>query len=260
MSLCTTDAICSASRATSSLQVIRTLLLRGMLAGLVAGLLAFAFARWAGEPQVDRAMAIESRMDQAKGEEPEPEIVSRKIQRGIGLLTGAVVYGSALGGIFGLVFAFSQGRFRVSSPRALALWIAGLGFIAIVLLPSLKYPANPPAVGRPDTIGTRTAAYFLAIALCLASMALSLQLGRRLTRRFGVWNSSLLAAFIFVLLTTTFCGFLPTIDEVPPGFPAGLLWKFRLAAWGTQLMLWSTLGLLFGWLTEREQRARLLGQ
>jgi predicted cobalt transporter CbtA len=91
-------------------------------------------------------------------------------------------------------------------------------------------------------------------------MALSLQLGRRLTRRFGVWNSSLLAAFIFVLLTTTFCGFLPTIDEVPPAFPAGLLWKFRLAAWGTQLMLWSTLGLLFGWLTEREQRARLLGQ
>jgi predicted cobalt transporter CbtA len=240
--------------------MIRTLLLRGMLAGLLAGLLAFAFARWAGEPQVERAMAFESNMAQASDEPREPEVVSRKIQRSIGLLTGAVVYGSALGGIFGLVFAFSQGRFRVSSPGALALWIAGLGFIAIVLVPSLKYPANPPAVGRPDTIGTRTAAYFLAIALCLASMALSLQLGRRLTRRFGVWNSSLLAAFIFVLLTTTFCGFLPTIDEVPPAFPAGLLWKFRLAAWGTQLMLWSTLGLLFGWLTEREQRARLLGQ
>lgn len=260
MSLCTTDAICSASRATSSLQMIRTLLLRGMLAGLVAGLLAFAFARWAGEPQVDRAMAIESSMDHAKGEAPEPEIVSRKIQRGIGLLTGAVVYGAALGGIFGLVFSFSQGRFRVSGPRALALWIAGLGFIAIVLVPSLKYPANPPAVGSPDTIRTRTAAYFLAIALSLASMTLSLQLSCRLTRRFGAWNSSLLAAFIFLLLSATFCCFLPTIDEVPPAFPAGLLWKFRLAAWGTQLMLWSTLGFLFGWLTEREQHARLLGQ
>jgi predicted cobalt transporter CbtA len=260
MSLCTTDAICSASHVTSPLQMIRTLLLRGMLAGLVAGLFAFAFARWAGEPQVDRAMAIESSMDHAKGELPEPEIVSRKIQRGIGLLTGAVVYGAALGGIFGLVFAFSQGRFRVSGPRTLALWMAGLGFIAIALVPSLKYPANPPAVGSPDTIRTRTAAYFLAIALSLASMALSLQLGRRLSRRFGVWNSSLLGTLIFLLLSATFCGFLPTIDEVPPAFPAGLLWKFRLAAWGTQLMLWSTLGVLFGWLTERQQHARLLGQ
>ena len=259
MSLCTTDAICSASRATSSLQMIRTLLLRGMLAGLVAGLLAFAFARWAGEPQVDTAMAIESSMDHAKGEAPKPEIISRKIQRGIGLLTGAAVYGSALGGIFGLVFAFSQGRFRVSSPRALALWIAGLGFIAIVLVPSLKYPANPPAVGTPETIGARTAAYFLAIALSLASITLALQLGRRLTRRFGVWNGSLLAALLFILLTVTFTSFLPAVDEVPLAFPAGLLWKFRLAAWGTQLLLWSTLGLLFGWLTEREQSARLMG-
>lgn len=259
MSLCTTDAICSASRATSPRQMIRTLLLRGMLAGLVAGLLAFAFARWAGEPQVDRAMAIESSMDHAKGEAPAPGIISRNIQRGIGLLTGAVVYGSALGGIFGLVFAFSQGRFRVSSPRALALWIAGLGFIAIVLVPSLKYPANPPAVGTPETIGARTAAYFLAIALSLASIALALQLGRRLTRRFGVWNGSLLAALLFILLTVTFTSFLPAVDEVPLAFPAGLLWKFRLAAWGTQLLLWSTLGLLFGWLTEREQSARLMG-
>jgi tetrahydromethanopterin S-methyltransferase subunit G len=107
----------------------RTLLLRGMLVGLVAGLLIFTFARWAGEPQVDRAIAFETSMDQAKGEPPEPEMVSRKIQRGIGLLTGAVVYSSALGGIFGLVFAYSQGRFSVSSPRALALWIAVLGFI-----------------------------------------------------------------------------------------------------------------------------------
>jgi hypothetical protein len=235
----------------------RTLLLRGMLAGLVAGLVAFAFARWAGEPQVDRAMAIEFSMDQAKGEAPEPEIISRKIQRGIGLLTGAVVYGSALGGIFGLVFAFSQGRFRVSSPRALAPWIAGLGFIAIVVVPSLKYPANPPAVGSPETIGRRTAAYFLAIALSLASTALSLQLGRRLTRRFGIWNGSLLAALLFILLTVTFTSFLPAIDEVPQAFPASLLWKFRIASWGMQLLLWITLGLLFGWLTERQQRARL---
>jgi predicted cobalt transporter CbtA len=236
----------------------RTLLLRGMLVGLVAGLVVFAFARWTAEPQVDRAIAFEANMDQAKGESPEPEMVSRKIQRGIGLLTGAVVYSSALGGIFGLVFAFSQGRFGVSSPRALALWIAVLGYISVALVPSLKYPANPPSVGSPETIGMRTAAYFLAIALSLASMTLSLQLARRLSRRFGVWNGSLLSMFLFALLTVTLLSFLPAIDEVPQGFPASLLWQFRIASWEMQLLLWGTLGLLFGWLTERDQSAHTL--
>jgi predicted cobalt transporter CbtA len=235
-----------------------TLLLRGMFVGLVAGLLVFTFARWAGEPQVDRAIAFETSMDQAKGESPEPEMVSRKIQRGIGLLTGTVVYSSALGGIFGLVFAYSQGRFRVSSPRALALCIAILGFISVTLVPSLKYPANPPSVGSPETIGMRTAAYFLAIALSLASMTLSLQLARRFTRWFGVWNGSLLAVFLFVLLTVTLSSFLPAVDEVPQAFPASLLWKFRIASWEMQLLLWGTLGVLFGWLTERDRKMQTL--
>jgi predicted cobalt transporter CbtA len=231
----------------------RTLLVRGMLVGFVAGLFVFAFARLTGEPQVDRAIAFETSMDQARGESAEPEMVSRKIQRGIGLLTGAVVYSSALGGIFGLVFAYSQGRFSVSNPRAQALCIAILGFISVTLVPSLKYPANPPSVGSPETIGMRTAAYFLAIAFSLASMTLSLQLARRLTRRFGVWNGSLLAVLLFVLLTVTLSSFLPAVDEVSSAFPASLLWRFRIASWEMQLLLWSTLGVLFGWLTERDR-------
>jgi len=99
----------------------------------------------------------------------------------------------------------------------------------------------------------RTAAYFLAIALSLASMTLSLQLARRLTRRFGVWNGSLLAVLLFVMLTVTLSSFLPAVDEVPPAFPASLLWRFRIASWEMQLLLWSTLGVLFGWLTERDR-------
>jgi predicted cobalt transporter CbtA len=238
--------------------MIRTLLLRGMLAGLLAGLLAFAFAHSAGELQVERAIAFEASVAHAQNDAPEPEPVSRRMQRGLGLLTGTAVYSSALGGIFGLVFAFCQGRFRVSSPRALALWIAALGFVAVVLVPSLKYPASPPSVGNPQTIGTRTAAYFLAIAISVAGMALSLQVGRRLARRFGVWNGALLACLLFLGIAAVLCRFLPSIDEVPAGFPATLLWKFRIASLGMHLLLWSTLGLLFGWWTERDARMRSL--
>jgi hypothetical protein len=62
--------------------MVGNLLLRGMLVGVLAGLLAFGFARIFGEPQVDRAIAFEEQMSQAKGEAPEPGIVSRETQAG----------------------------------------------------------------------------------------------------------------------------------------------------------------------------------
>jgi predicted cobalt transporter CbtA len=232
----------------------RTLLLRGMLVGIVAGLLVFGFARWIGEPQVERAIAFETSMDQAKGESPEPEMVSRKIQRNIGLLTGTVVYGTAIGGLFGLVFAYIYGRSRITRSRVLSGLLAGIGFVTIVLVPNLKYPANPPSVGNPNTIGVRTAAFFLLIAFSIIAMALAVKIRRYFDVRFGVWNSSLLAGGFFIIFVSIVFHFLPEIDEVPAGFPVALLWRFRIAALEIQAVLWTTLGLLFGWLTERYER------
>jgi hypothetical protein len=40
----------------------------------------------------------------------------------------------------------------------------------------------------------------------------------------------------------------------PGEFPAGLLWSFRLSSLGTQLVLWTGLGVLFGALCERAGR------
>jgi predicted cobalt transporter CbtA len=225
-----------------------------MLVGVVAGLLVFAFARWIGEPQVERAIAFETATDQAKGEAPEPEMVSRRVQKSIGLLTGTVVFGAAVGGLFGLVFAFAYGRIGEMGPRALSAVLAGLGYVAIVLVPQLKYPANPPAVGSPETIGVRTGAYFLLIAVSIAAMVFSLQMRRGFAKRFGEWNGSLLAAALFVVVVGVVAHFLPVVDEVPPGFPVTLMWKFRVAALEIQAVLWGTLGLGFGWLTEREHR------
>jgi predicted cobalt transporter CbtA len=234
----------------------RILLMRGMLAGVVAGLLVFALARWIGEPHVERAIAFETSMDRAQGKAPEPEMVTRRVQEGLGLLTGVLVYGSAMGGLFGLVFAYAYGRIDVAGPRALSALLAGLGFVAIVLVPTLKYPANPPSVGNPDSIGVRTGAFFLIIASSIAAMVFSIQTGRRLRNRLGLWNASLLAAGIFVLIVSVVSHFLPEFNEVPAGFPVTLMWRFRIAALEMQVVMWATLGLLFGWLTERDGRWR----
>ena len=83
--------------------MVRALLIRGMLAGVFAGLLACGFAWLFGEPQVNLAIAFEQHMHQMAGEAPEPELVSRAVQSTAGLLTGILVYGCALGGIFALV-------------------------------------------------------------------------------------------------------------------------------------------------------------
>jgi hypothetical protein len=230
----------------------RSLLVRGMLVGLLAGLLAFAFARWVGEPEVERAIAIETRMDQARGEAPEPEMVSRKVQKSVGLLAGVVVYGTAIGGLFGLVFAFAYGRMGITHPRTLSAVLAAMGFVAIVLIPTLKYPANPPSVGNPETIGVRTAAFFLLVIFSVAAMVLALQVRRGLSIRLGVWNSSLLAGALFLLIMAIVCHAFPVVDEVPAGFPVTLMWRFRVVALGIQGVMWATLGIVFGWLTERD--------
>ena len=230
----------------------RSLLVRGMIVGVIAGLLVFFAAHFLGEPQVDRSIAFEAAADQAKGEASEPQVFSRHVQKTAGLLTASVAYGAAVGGIFGLVFAYAYGRFGPTRPRALAALLAGLAFVAITLVPTLKYPASPPAVGNPETIGVRTAAFFLMIFISIAAMVLSIKIAHRLVRRFGTWDGALLGATIFITLSTTFAHFLPTIDEVPAGFPADVLWHFRVASWALQLVLWSVIGLSFGWLTERD--------
>jgi predicted cobalt transporter CbtA len=230
----------------------RSLLMRGMLAGAVAGLLVFAVARWIGEPQVERAIAFETSMDLAKGEAPEPEMVSREVQRNLGLLTGTVVYGTAIGGLFGLVFAFAYGRIRISDPRTLSAVLAGLGFVAVVLVPTLKYPANPPSVGNPETIAVRTEAFFLLLLFSVATVVLAVQIERHLHHRLGAWNASLLAVVVFVIVTAVVSHFLPEFDEVPAGFPVTLMWKFRVAALEMQTLMWSVLGFFFGWLADRD--------
>ena len=230
----------------------RILLVRGMLAGAVAGLLIFALARWIGEPQVERAIAFETSLEQARGEAPEPEIFSREIQRTLGLLTATVVDGTALGGLFALVFAFGYHRMPVTNPRTLSVMLAGLAFLTIALIPALKYPANPPSVGNPETIRVRTAAFFLLIIVSVAAMLVAVQIERRFHNRLGVWNALLASAAFFVTVIATISHFLPDFDEVPAGFPVKLIWNFRVAALEMQLLLWGVLGFFFGWLADRQ--------
>ena len=231
--------------------MVGKLLARGMLAGVVAGLLTFGFAMVAGEPSVDRAIAFEEHAAEAKGDAHEEELVSRSTQAGLGLLTGVLVFGTSVGGLFALVFAYAYGRAGNLNVRTLSAWLALAAFIALVLAPGLKYPPNPPSIGDPETIGYRTSLYFLMIAISIAMIVLATQLRRFWARSMGVWNATIVSVLAFVAVIAAIESALPSINEVPNEFPATLLWQFRIASFGMQAILWSVMGVLFGWLAER---------
>ncbi|WP_351222404.1 CbtA family protein [Streptomyces sp. NPDC002133] len=229
---------------------VRALLVRGMIAGVLAGLLAFGFAYLAGEPSVDAAIAFETAHshDHGGGEE---ELVSRAVQSTAGLATAALVYGIALGGITALAFCFALGRIGRFGARATAALVALGGFVTVALVPFLKYPANPPAVGDPDTLNQRTALFFLMIALAVLLAIGAVMLGRSLAARWGNWNATVAAGAAFTVAIAAFTAFLPSADALPDHFPAGVLWEFRLASLGVQALLWAALGLILGPLAER---------
>lgn len=258
----------SASRATEGmLDMVGKLLLRGMLVGVIAGLLSFAFLKVVGEPQVDRAIAFETQSQKAKAKaaaddamakgmpmlanEAGDEIVSRTTQAGIGLLTGVSVYNIAFGGLFALAFAFVYGRMSHVGPRTTAALLATMGFVAVYVVPNLKYPANPPSVGDPETIGIRTGLYFSMVAISLIAMVAASKLRLSLLDRHGGWNAALVAGAFYLLAVLIAGLLLPGVDEVPAMFPAVVLWQFRVASFGAQLIMWTTIGLTFGALAER---------
>jgi Probable cobalt transporter subunit (CbtA) len=245
-----------------------SLLWRGMVVGFVAALLAFGILKVVGEPAVDRAIAFESAMDEAKakaehdaavarGENTgpiveEPELVSRPVQGGIGLFTGVTTYSIAFGGLFSLAFAICYGRMGNWSPRVTAALLALSGFLAVYAVPILKYPANPPSIGNPDTIGLRTAIYFGMILLSLGSMIAAWNVRNRLMEHLGAWNATIVAAVVFLVAVVIFALVMPPLDETPEGFPAVVLWQFRMASLGAQAIIWTVLGLGFGAWVERD--------
>ncbi len=231
--------------------MVGRLLARGMLLGVASACLMIAFAELFGEPQVAHAIAFERAMDQAAGLAPEPEVVSRAVQRGVGLLTAGLAFGAAYGGLFALSFAALFGRVGRIAARPLAAWLALAAFVVLALVPMLKYPANPPSVGMPATIGLRTALYFEAILVSLCAAVLAVLAGRRAADRFGTWNGALLGAVAFLAVVAAAQAVMPDVNEVPARFPAVVLWRFRIASLGMQAVLWSSLGFSFGAAAER---------
>jgi predicted cobalt transporter CbtA len=251
--------------------VEKRLIARGLLAGAIAAVLAFVFARLCAEPVIGRTIAFEDGRTEAESahgvHEHGTELFTRGVQANAGLGFGVLIFGLAMGALFAVLFCVvcgrAAGRAKNPAPQPLSLVLAAGAFLVVYLVPFVKYPPNPPAVGQADTIRARTGWYVVMVLVSVVLATAAVWLARRFAARFGAWNSRVLAAEAYLVAIAVVMVLLPTVDETPeplrdaagviiyPGFPADVLYEFRLLSLTTQLILWVAIGLVFGRLAGR---------
>ncbi len=233
---------------------------RGLAAGLLGGVLAALFAFAVGQPQMDAAIAWEAAMAQevvgrealAGDVQHAEETFSRTVQKA-GMVGGLLLAGLAVGALFGMAAAWAVGRVSGDGwQRSLKLGAAAVG--ALVLLPALAYPPNPPGAGDPNAVAAR-GAWYLALAGYGLLVAFAAWAGARELSRSalpGPARQVLVAAGVAAGVTAALF-VLPAGGDVGE-YPAELLWSFRLSSIGTQALLLGGTALLFGLLSSRAPR------
>ncbi len=265
----------------------RSFIARGALAGAVGGLLAFVFARIFAEPLIQQAIDYESGRDEAQHALDraaglptgghEHELFSRTLQGNLGIGVGIVAFGIAMGALVAVVYVTLLGRSGRLRPRPLALLVAGGGFLGVYLVPFLKYPANPPAIGHEDTITTRGTLDLVMVGASIVLLIVAVAVTRRLQHRLGTWTAVLAGGAVYLVTVGVVMALLPQLGELSanvaqyghhatetplplrdesgtivfPGFPADVLAGFRLYSVIAQAILWGVIGLVFAPLADR---------
>jgi len=223
--------------------MIRRLLKQGVLAGMAGGAALALVLRLIGEGPLGRAVALEG----SGGD----ELFSRGTQQ-LGGMLASVLYGAALGALFTIAFARVRHRLRAPDDWRAAVAVAAAGFAAVFLLPFLKYPANPPTVGDPDTIGRRTALYLVAVGWSLVATWAGWRAWRALVARNWPTHRAVPATIvIWVALASVGLLLLPSNTD-PVNAPATLIWQFRLSTLAGAATFWAVVGMTFGWLRVRD--------
>jgi len=228
---------------------IKAFLGRGALAGMAGGLAAAMYQWIVTEDQIRIALEIEAANSSGHGE----EMFSRGTQV-VGGMLAAGIYGIFLGLIFGFTCAVLWRALPGRSAFARSSRMALVAFVAWVLVPALKYPANPPAVGDADTVGQRTTSYLGLMALSLLFAYLAWVLWSRLTDRGldGAPRFAAVAGAYLAAIAVAYVVFPANPDSLDA--PANLIWHFRIDSLAGNALLWLVMGTAFGYLGDRVPR------
>ena len=218
-------------------------LLSGAIAGTILGVLNQALV----EPYIDRAISIETQNDIKEGEVVYPvELQNYRLWQKAGEIAAGAILGTSLGALFGIVFVYSRSLLLHSDSNVKkALILAGIMWFVLFLIPALKYPANPPAVGDPDTIYYRESLYIGLLAISgFSALGLAL-LYRMLGNRTNNKNRIIIVPVIYAaIMVGAFLVLPPNPDKIT--VPVDLVQGFRIASAFTMTIFWGLLGITLG--------------
>jgi predicted cobalt transporter CbtA len=227
-----------------SLTFIVVTLLSGAIAGTLLGLINQIIV----EPFIDRAIGIETQRNIASGEAVDLNEQSHyRMWQKIGEINAGTIFGTSLGALVGIVFAYTRNRLPGSNNQKKALILTGLMFFVLFLIPALKYPPNPPAVGNPSTIYYREVLYIAILAISgLSSLLLAI-----LYRRLSAFSSkNIIIPLLYAIIVSASYLMLPSNpDKIT--IPSDLMINFRVASVTTMAMFWVLLGVIFGSLYDK---------
>ena len=216
-------------------------LISGAIAGTILGLINQIMV----EPYIDQAIANEVKNTIASGEPVDfGELVQYRLWQKSGEIVAGTILGTSISALFGIVYVYARESLPGSNNKKKGLILAGIMFFVIFLIPALKYPANPPAVGDPETIEYRESLYIdmLVIsgftALGVAILYRSLGQTRRESRKFIV------PAIYAVIIAIAFA-ILPANPDMIT-ISSDLLMNFRIVTTITMGIYWGALGILLG--------------
>lgn len=216
-------------------------LVSGAIAGTILGLINQLLV----EPYIDQTIEIEVQDTVASGEPVDlDELVQYRLWQKGGEIVAGTILGTSISALFGIVYAYSRASLPGSNNKKKGLILAGIMFFVIFLIPALKYPANPPSVGDPETIENRESLYICILvvsgftALGVAILYGSLGQTRRESRKIIV------PAIYAAIIALAFVVLPANPDEIT--ISSDLLMNFRIVTAITMGIFWGALGVLLG--------------
>ena len=218
-------------------------ILSGALAGTILGIINLGLV----EPYIDQAIGIEIQNSVSSGENVDlAEIAHYRIWQKGGEIVAAAVYGISLGALFGIIFAYSKNALPGSNNKKKALFLAGILWFVLYLVVAIKYPANPPAVGNPETIYYREALYVAFIAIS-GFTALILAL---LWKRVKINSKKIVFPLVYAgIMIVAYLAMPANPDSI--NISMELVQSFRVWTAVTIGIFWGLLGIIFGSLWDK---------
>ena len=214
-----------------------------VLAGVISGLAYGTMNLLAVEPFIDQAIEIEVQNQMNEGEDVDMnEVTQYRIWQKGGQLVAGTILGVSFVSFYAIVYGYTRKALPGSNEVKKSLFLASIVWFTIFMIPFLKYPGNPHAVGDPETIYYRQALYVAFIAISgLGALGFAF-----LYRKMSTISARKLV--IPALYAAYVAGFYFAMPPNPDSItiPMDLITNFRIITVITAAVFWAVLGITFG--------------